>query len=172
MIPANLSCLYLKGEPVSAPAVNGHGPDVETDPLDAEIERLEAMIEPLRAKRADLEVQLLEVRNREERIANAINALGGQAPRPSAPAVAKRRPPGTAPKGKNNWVPSEEVIAHVHAALKAATEPMTVSSLAERVDVSRDTVNRAINYLRDEDKARLVGRSGQGNARLYLAMET
>jgi DNA-binding transcriptional regulator GbsR (MarR family) len=59
----------------------------------------------------------------------------------------------------------------VAAALRGASEPLSVSQLAELTGVSRDTVNRSVKVLREQEKARLVGTQGRGNANVYLAME-
>jgi DNA-binding transcriptional ArsR family regulator len=158
---------------MSAPAVNGHLSAVESDDLlDAQIDKLEAdleaMLAPLRARRAELEVELMEVNAKEERIGNALRALGGRAP--VAGGVRAPKPRGSA-GDRNVWTPSTDVIERVAAALRGASEPLSVSQLAELTGVSRDTVNRSVKVLREQEKARLVGTQGRGNANVYLAME-
>jgi hypothetical protein len=158
---------------MSAPALNGHLSAVESDPLDAKIDQLEAdleaMLAPLRERRAELEVELMELGAKEERIGNALRALEGRAPVGGAPARTRARTPRASRAAE--WTPSGDVVERVHAALKAHKEPVSTTDLAEQVGVSRDTVHRSLKILRSEDKARLVGTSGRGNAHVFLAME-
>jgi DNA-binding transcriptional ArsR family regulator len=158
---------------MSAPAVNGHLSAAGSDPLDAQIDKLEAdleaMLAPLRERRAELEVELLEVNAREERIGNALRALVGQAP--VAGGVRAPKPRASRAGDRNVWTPSTDVVERVAAALRAASDPMSVSQLAELTGVSRDTVNRSVKVLREQEKARLAGTRGRGSANVYLAMD-
>lgn len=157
---------------MSAPAVNGDLSAAESDPLDAQIDKLEAdleaMLAPLRERRAELQVELSALSAKEERIGNALRALEGRAPagevRPPKPRAAR--------SGNNVWTPGAAVVERVMAALRAASEPVSVSQLAELTGVSRDTAHRSVNLLREQEKARLVGTRGRGSASVYLPMES
>lgn len=157
---------------MSAPAVNGHLSAAGPDPLDAQIDKLEAdleaMLAPLRERRAELEVELSELSGKEERIGNALRALEGRAP------VAGGAPPKprVSRSGNNVWTPSADTVERVMAAIRRTSDPVGVTQLAELSGVSRDTVNRSIRVLREQERARLVGTQGRGSANVYLPMET
>lgn len=158
---------------MSAPDVNGHLSAAESDPLDAQIDKLgadlEAMLAPLRERRAELEAELSELSGKEERIGNALRALVGRAPAASGTPPKPR----TSRAGANNvWKPGPAVVERVAAALGAASEPVTVTQLAEQAGVSRDTAHRSVKILREQEKARLVGIQGRGGANVYLPMES
>lgn len=164
---------------MSAPAVNGHLSAAGPDPLDAQIDKLEAdleaMLAPLRERRAELEVELSELSGKEERIGNALRALEGRAPvaggAPPKPRVS-RSEPRVSRSGNNVWTPSADTVERVMAAIRRTSDPVGVTQLAELTGVSRDTVNRSILALREQERVRLVGTQGRGNANVYLPMET
>jgi CRP-like cAMP-binding protein len=180
MIPDRTRMSDLKGELVSTAAQgNGHSPGgdvptpdrVESDPVEAIRDQLEDLIRPLQLKRAELEVELSEIASKEARINNAIGALDGG--RPGAKTPRRRTHEEVGENSGRNWVPSEDKIAKVLVALQGVrSEPATTAQLAERAGLARETVNRALRVLREREEARMVGQAGQGNARLYLPMET
>jgi hypothetical protein len=142
-------------------------PAVESDPIDSHIERIEqslgSLLDPIRNERAELEVRVMELTAQEERIATAIAALGGDKPKP------RGRPP-TRPAGTKPKPPAAETIERVFETLKAQTAPVTTRQVAEQLGLSGETVSRAINVLRDEERVRMVGtRPGKGVVPLYLA---
>lgn len=157
---------------MSAPAVNGQLSAVGSDSLDGQIDKLEAdleaMLVPLRERRAELEVALMEVNAKEERIGNALRALTGHAPAEVRPA----KPRASRVGGRNVWTPNAQVIERVAAALKGASDPMGTTQLAELTGVSRETVHRSLNVLREQERVRLVGTEGRGGAHVFLPMES
>jgi hypothetical protein len=148
---------------MSAP--NGVAPEgAALDPLARIRDELEDTLRPLRERKAELQAALTEVAGQEQRIVNALLALGGQKPGESEP----RRQPGEN-TGKN-WMPSKEKIEKVYLGLKAAAEPVGARRLGEITGFSPETCNRALRALREQERARLVGVTGQGGARTYALM--
>jgi len=153
-------------------ASNGHAPvslpDSDIDPLDEEIGRLNDLLGPLAAQADQLRAQLAQVDERAKRIKAAVTAL---TPKPVRK-VGGARPPVAGPSTRaQDWSPSEDTIAKVHAALKEAGET-NITALSKRSDMthSRDTITRAIGVLRERDMARLV-RGGNGRlGNVYAAM--
>jgi CRP-like cAMP-binding protein len=143
-------------------------PAVESDPIDSHIERIEdslvSLLDPIRNERAELEVRVMELTAQEERITAAVTALNATKAKP------RGRPP-TRPAGATKQkAPAPETIERVFAILKTKTTPVTTRQIAEQIGLSGETVSRAINVLRDEERVRMVGtRPGKGVVPLYLA---
>jgi CRP-like cAMP-binding protein len=144
--------------------------DAALDPLAHIRDELEEALRPLRERKAELQVALMQVSSDEERIVNALLALGGQKPERSEPVRRRARAETGANTGKN-WMPSAEKIERVYLALRqAGPEPVGNAALAGLTGYSRETVNRAMRALREQQRARLVGVAGQGNMHMYAMM--
>jgi CRP-like cAMP-binding protein len=147
--------------------------DAALDPLAHIRDELEEALRPLRERKAELQVALMQVSSDEERIVNALLALGGQKPERSEPVRRRTRREASA-TGANtgkNWMPSAEKIERVYLALRqAGPEPVGNAALAGLTGYSRETVNRAMRALREQQRARLVGVAGQGNMHMYALM--
>jgi hypothetical protein len=154
---------------MSAP--NGAAPEgAALDPLVRIRDELEDTLRPLRERKAELQVALTELAGQEQRIVNALLALGGRKPGESEPVRRRTREEAGENTGRN-WMPSAEKIEKVYLALKAAEpDPVSTRRLTEITGFSSETCNRAVRALREQERARLVGVAGQGNARMYGLM--
>jgi CRP-like cAMP-binding protein len=151
-------------------APNGAAPDsAALDPLAHIRAELEDALAPLREREAKLQAELTEVVSQEQRIVNALVALGAQKPKASESPRRRLREAGA--NTGQNWMPSEEKIQKVYLALKrAGPEPVSTAQLSQVSGFSRETVNRAMRALREREQVRLVGVAGQGNAHMYALM--
>lgn len=144
-------------------------PDVPAGNLDADAGGLAPVIDELRgllavqqAAHADLAGRLAVVKAREAQLSKALAALTGEAPAPAASAKPKSPPGG-------DWIPGEEKIAAVLAAIIEAGEPVTATVLVGIVHMAGETVRRALDELRARNQIRLVGTT-RGGGRLFAAM--
>jgi Bacterial regulatory proteins, gntR family len=136
------------------------------DPLARIIGELEDQLAPISAERAQLEAQIGDLIKREERIKAGITALRQGAPRRPSP------PRGTVGSSSGNvWTPSQKVLDDVYAVVARAGEPLTVKQIGEQSDTSPETVRKAIDYLRADQKIRLAGTAmTKGAPKLYAVM--
>lgn len=137
------------------------------DPFAHLRDELEDALRPLRERRTELQAALQEVAGQEQRLVNALAALGGQR---SEPVRRRRTHEQVGTNTGKNWMPSREKIERVYLAVKAAAEPVGTRELSEASGYSRETCNRALRALRDEQRVRLVGVAGQGSAHVFALM--
>lgn len=131
------------------------------DPLAAHIEGLEAMLPALAAERGQIEAQLRDVTEREQRIQDGIAGLRGK-PAPKAVPVKKL--------GAKN-PPSQKAKDDVYAAIARAPEPISVQEITDLdgIAIGRSAVQNVVSYLRHEERIRVAAKRGVTN--LYAVMQ-
>lgn len=129
------------------------------DGLGAIREELREHLAVEQARHAQLADELATVKARESSLAKALSALSNEAPAPPAP-----------PKhGASGWVPSEDKVAAVFAAVLAAGEPVTQTQVATATRQAGETTRRCMELLRERQLIRLVGTT-RGGGRTFAAM--
>jgi hypothetical protein len=110
---------------------------------------------------AELTEQVQESRQRRDHLKRALEHLTGETGKYKT---------ATKPTGKpNTWTVSEETVQKVWDAIKVKTEPFTKTQISKEVHVSSDTINKAVNVLRERELLRITGKV-RGGGKSYLPM--
>lgn len=148
-----------------------------SETLHEQIEDLKRMAREEADSRAEVERFVDASRERERRLLKAVAALEGM----PLGAGGKPKLNGAAPKAKaksHDWSVNP---ATVEAAFEAARrlvaetgeETFTRAQLAKAIGRSPETTRRAVDHLRDQERVRLAGKSGNGGktaTNLYALM--
>jgi hypothetical protein len=148
-----------KGDLLSTHDITANGNGVvaaNADPLAPIIAELETQLAPLAARRSQLESEIADLLSQERRIKAGITALS------AGPAKAKKPTPGK--KDTHDWTPSQKTLDDVYAVLVKAPDGLTLAQLDEALDVSRATISKAVDTLRQQERVRLMGRAASPGA--------
>jgi response regulator of citrate/malate metabolism len=129
----------------SVPATTAHSSTLDEIKSRARQE-MEQLLTPLTARREQLEAELRDVTGEISEIQATVAALTG------APPVPQRKP-----KTKGQHEPSQKVLDDVYAIIARASDDMTAGEVSEAAQLSRSTVMRCIQILRETERIRLVG---------------
>jgi response regulator of citrate/malate metabolism len=137
----------------ATPVANGAGPavaPVEPSALDQIKARarqeLAELLAPLTARRAQLEAELAAIVTQEQEIHRTRAALDGEV---------KRKPKSSVGKGQHD--PSQKTLDDVYAIFARAGKDLTCGEVGNLAGLSRTTVMRCVQILRDNERLRLVG---------------
>jgi response regulator of citrate/malate metabolism len=141
----------------ATPVANGAGPavaPVEPSALDQIKARarqeLAELLAPLTARRAQLEAELAAIVTQEQEIHRTRAALDG------SPSVeVKRKSKSSVGKGQHD--PSQKTLDDVYAIFARAGKDLTCGEVGNLAGLSRTTVMRCVQILRDNERLRLVG---------------
>jgi response regulator of citrate/malate metabolism len=140
----------------ATPVANGAGPavaPVEPSALDQIKARarqeMEQLLAPLTARRAQLEAELAAIIAQEQEVHRARHALEG--------GVIIDRTKTKSKVGKGQHDPSQKTLDDVYAVFARAGKDLTSGEVGELAQLSRSTVLRCIQILRDNERIRLVG---------------
>jgi hypothetical protein len=139
---------------------------VPSDPLDEHIAALESMLPALAAERGQIEAQLRDVSEREQRIHDGVAGLRGKRPaKPAAQTAAKKV---TSKTSKNP--PSQKALDDVYAVVARASEPISVQEIADSdgIAIGRSAVQNTIMALRAQERVRVAAK--RGVTKLYSVM--
>jgi response regulator of citrate/malate metabolism len=139
----------------ATPVANGSGPAV-ADPAELSAldqikararQEMDGLLAPLSARRGQLEAELAEVIAQEQEIHRARHALDGGV-------VIDRAK--TKPKAGQHD-PSQKTLDDVYAVFATAGKDLTSGEVGELAQLSRSTVLRCIQILRENERIRLIG---------------
>jgi len=137
-----------------------NGAAVDDDPLAAHARSLEQMLAPIEAHRAQLEAELADLVEQENRIGAAITALTSRrAPEPkSKPAKPKVAAQSTPPlKGV-----SQKTLDDVYAVIVRGSD-QTAGEITELTGLSASIVMSAVASLRRDERIRVTGKRPDPN---------
>lgn len=134
------------------------------DRLTRMVAELQEMADDYALEVAEAQVALDEAKTKAAGIQKAIAVLTGESARPP------KRQRKSSSSSQHGWRPSEEKVSVVLAAFEAAAdEPLTITEVTRRVDVSREVVVKSVERLREDEKIRFVG-TGRGGGKRYSLM--
>jgi ribosomal protein S11 len=138
---------------------------VPSDPLDEHIAALESMLPALAAERGQIEAQLRDVSEREQRIHDGVAGLRGK--RPAKPAAAQTAAKKATSKANP---PSQKALDDVYAVVARASEPISVQEIADSdgIAIGRSAVQNTIMALRAQERVRVAAK--RGVTKLYSVM--
>jgi hypothetical protein len=137
---------------------------VPSDPLDEHIAALESMLPALAAERGQIEAQLRDVSEREQRIHDGVAGLRGKRPaKPAAQTAVKKATSKANP-------PSQKALDDVYAVVARASEPISVQEIADSdgIAIGRSAVQNTIMALRAQERVRVAAK--RGVTKLYSVM--
>lgn len=141
-----------------------------TERRDSVIDGLSRALEAEQVVHDELEQALTASRERLRRWHKALTAITDETPAP-APAKAKAKAKAKTPA--NDWTPTPAKVERVYQALvalsRAGRQDITRTMLVERASLGHDTVRRALEVLRADERIRIAG-SGRGGGKLWALM--
>jgi response regulator of citrate/malate metabolism len=123
---------------------------------------VDKIAESIRVELSQIEQQLAgyhALREKQKRLEKALTALQAR-----SRSTAAR--PG---RNTNVWIPSAKTIDETMALLISQDEPISITALSQQTKISRDTLRRAVETLRERGHARITGMT-RGGGKLYAAM--
>ncbi len=131
---------------------------------------LEEILGPIHDRRTELLAQRdalkaqIAVVDDELRTLNRVLAAAGPQNKPG------RKPKDTRSNGAKVWRPAQQRIDAVETFVVNAGVEHTANEIADALSMSRETVRRCLDVLRDEEKVRLSANKTQRGGALYAPM--